>query len=667
MDQIKQLLDRIAELSDAELAELENSVVTEFDSVEKLDRTPQTVDSMVELADAADLVKAEKTKRTALAAELSQRADEAAARVRAGAEGDAEAETPAAEVEVEDEVKEEVAVAASAETKPQGEPDEAVADSGVDADTDKADAKAEKAEAKAEAKADKAEAKADKAEAKADAKAEKAEAKTVTDETDPVAPVEAPAETENDTTETVEAPADDADKEGDDPKKEQEGTVTAAAGTPQDIEQPVVTPPADRQARATIVHEATLAITAGADIPGVSAGSPLGDMKAVAKAMADRMHQMRRTSGGDGEQHTVATIVASFPEERTLYANDPEGNKRKIEDVTSQEAITAAGGLCAPVETRYDIFDTGGVTDRPVKSALAPFNADRGGIRFLTPPTLADFEGIGSVWTLQDDIDAATPGAPDPVKPCIRIACGAEVTVFTDALPLCLTFGNLNARAYPELIARHNELALIQQARFAETRLLTRIGSLSTAVTAGRTLSAAIDFLAQVDRAQASYRNRHRLNDVAAMRVIAPQWLKELMRADLSMRMPGDGLEGNLMVADAQIDAFFRARNVNITWTLDGETGQVFGAQAAGPLQSFPSTVVWYMFLEGTFLFLDGGTLDLGLVRDSTLNGTNDYKMFVETFEGVAKVGVESLRVTSTLTPTGMVAGTLDTRPAPVV
>jgi hypothetical protein len=68
--------------------------------------------------------------------------------------------------------------------------------------------------------------------------------------------------------------------------------------------------------------------------------------------------------------------------------------------------------------------------------------------------------------------------------------------------------------------------------------------------------------------------------------------------------------------------------------------------------------VIWYLFSEGTFLFLDGGTLDLGIVRDSTLNGTNDYKLFIETFEGVAKVGVESLRVTSALAIKGSSSAT---------
>jgi len=60
-------------------------------------------------------------------------------------------------------------------------------------------------------------------------------------------------------------------------------------------------------------------------------------------------------------------------------------------------------------------------------------------------------------------------------------------------------------------------------------------------------------------------------------------------------------------------------------------------------------------------LFLDGGTLDLGIIRDSTLVGTNDYKMFIETFEGVAKVGIESLAITSTISINGVAAALRDT------
>jgi hypothetical protein len=127
------------------------------------------------------------------------------------------------------------------------------------------------------------------------------------------------------------------------------------------------------------------------------------------------------------------------------------------------------------------------------------------------------------------------------------------------------------------------------------------------------------------------------------------------MVADLTLAMPGDAT----MNATGEIDGYLAARGVDITYSHDLN---VYGAQSgSAALNEFSDTFTWYIFAEGTFLFLDGGTLDLGIIRDSSLVGTNDYKMFVETFEGIAKIGVESLVVTSTISVNGVAAALRDT------
>ncbi len=78
-----------------------------------------------------------------------------------------------------------------------------------------------------------------------------------------------------------------------------------------------------------------------------------------------------------------------------------------------------------------------------------------------------------------------------------------------------------------------------------------------------------------------------------------------------------------------------------------------FGSQGDGPLLGWPSVCRTLLYPEGSWLFLDGGTLDLGIVRDSTLNATNDYQVFAETFEAAALIGVESLALTMDLCPSG--------------
>ena len=658
VDRIKQQLDMLAELSDEDVAQLQTDIVGEFETVEKEDPTPQTVDAMTSLADMLDTVRSEVSRREALAQELATRAAEAAMRVKGEAEGDmpeGETETPMEE-----------------DMKPAEEP------AAEDSDMDKKEEEKPMAEASTAAEVASelstevsettivteptVEAAAEVTPAAELAVAEvPTPAETVVAPEAPVVTVETPeavaASVETTTPEApvaVEAPveaeavvASTETSEAQIVQEDQEAPVTAAANNEPAASVEVIEAPADRRPL-NQTSAAPVAITAGADIPGYTAGSALSDMKAVAEAMSKRLHGLRRVNGGDGEQHIVASITTQYSEDRTL-TQDAEANWDKIQAVSSPEAIVASGGHSAPFTVKYDIFGVG-TTERPVRDCLPRFQADRGGIRFITPPVLSDYDNAVGVWTNVVDT------APDTAtKASLTVTAATENTVATDAVTLQLQFGNLMTRAYPELIARHNELGLIQHAREAETQILTRLTALSTAVTSTSLIGMGRDFLVQLGRAAAQYRGRHRLPADFPLRAIIPAWVKDAMAADLTIAMPGD----NTMNAYAEIDGFIAARGINPCYTLDGSA--MTGSQGANAMNEFTDTFVWYLFAEGTFLFLDGGTLDLGIIRDSTLVGTNDYKMFVETFEGVAKVGNESLRVTSTINVNGVAAALRDT------
>lgn len=424
--------------------------------------------------------------------------------------------------------------------------------------------------------------------------------------------------------------------------------------------------PEDRKPKRQVAK--TTVIRAGADLPGIALGAELTSPMDVARAMHRRIETMRGIRGGDGDKLIVATAsLDNVPEAFQLKENDPEGNTLKVEAATSREALVAAGGLGAPEEVRYDLFDMVGDTDRPVKQALPGFTSQRGGVRFMRAPTLADVNGVVGIWTVADDIDALTD---DQVrKPSFRVTPGPEIVVNTQAITMIMTFGNLMSRAYPELIKRHQELALVAWTRVAEQQLLTQIGALSTKVTtATQKVSAARDIMNNVSRAVAAYRNRNRMKNTP-LKAFMPLWFKDLLRADIVLQHPGDGLE-IFDIADAQIERWFSSRNVNVVWTLDGEAGQDYSSLTSGTspnydLADYPAEVIWYLFAEGTFAHMDGGTLDLGLVRDSTLNAANDYQTFVESFENVVKFGNDSLRIKSSLRPTGQ--GAEDKDPALII
>jgi chemotaxis protein histidine kinase CheA len=668
VDRIKQQLDMLAELTDEDVAQLQTDIVSEFETVEKEDPTPQTVDAMTSLADMLDTVRSEVSRREALAQELTARAAEAAMRVKGEAEGDmpeGETETPmeedmkpAEEPDAEDsdmDKKEEEKPMAEASTAAEvaSELSTEVSETTIVAETiveataevtPAAELAVEEVQAPAETVvAQEAPVVAVETTEAIAAAVETTEAVAASIEaTTPVeaVAVEAPVEAE-----AVAASAETTDAQN--VQEDQEAPVTAAANNEPAASVEVIEAPADRRPLSQ-TSAAPVAITAGADIPGYTAGSALSDMKAVAEAMSKRLHGLRRVNGGDGEQHIVASITTQYSEDRTL-TQDAEANWDKIQAVSSPEAIVASGGHSAPFTVKYDIFGVG-TTERPVRDCLPRFQADRGGIRFITPPVLSDYDNAVGVWTNVVDT------APDTAtKASLTVSAATENTVATDAVTLQLQFGNLMTRAYPELIARHNELGLIQHAREAETQILTRLTSLSTAVTSTSLIGMGRDFLVQLGRAAAQYRGRHRLPADFPLRAIIPAWVKDAMAADLTIAAPGD----NTMNAYAEIDGFIASRGINPCYTLDGSA--MTGSQGAAAMNEFTDTFVWYLFAEGTFLFLDGGTLDLGIIRDSTLVGTNDYKMFVETFEGVAKVGVESLKVTSTINVNGVAAALRDT------
>ena len=658
VDRIKQQLDMLAELTDEDVAQLQTDIVSEFETVEKEDPTPQTVDAMTSLADMLDTVRSEVSRREALAQELATRAAEAAMRVKGEAEGEmpeGETETPAEEEmkPAEEPAAEAPAVEEKEEEKPMAEASTAV-EVASELSTETSET-AQVAEPIAEAAAEvtpAAELAVEEAQTPVETVvAQEAPAATVETTEAIAAAVETPTSEEAVAVEAVvEAEAVVASTETNEAQtvqEDQEAPVTAAANNEPAASVEVIEAPADRRPL-TQTSAAPVAITAGADIPGYTAGSELADMKAVAEAMSKRLHGLRRVNGGDGEQHIVASITTSYPEDRTL-TQDAEANWDKIQAVASPEAMVASGGHSAPFTVKYDIFGIG-TTERPVRDCLPRFQADRGGIRFITPPVLSDYDNAVGVWTNVVDT------APDTAtKASLTVSAATENTVATDAVTLQLQFGNLMTRAYPELIARHNELGLIQHAREAETQILSRLTTLSTAVTSTSLIGMGRDFLVQLGRAAAQYRGRHRLPADFPLRAIIPAWVKDAMAADLTLAAPGD----NTMNAYGEIDGYIAARGINPCYTVDGSA--MTGSQGSGAMNEFTDTFVWYLFAEGTFLFLDGGTLDLGIIRDSTLVGTNDYKMFVETFEGVAKVGVESLKVTSTINVNGAAAALRDT------
>lgn len=598
MDQFSERLAGLSGLSDEDLAALESEMVSAFDNAD----ASGDIDTMQSIADGLDRVRAEIDNRSNAAAQEAP-AEETPAPAAAPAPAvAASADAPAVEVTVPVEVE---------QSQPEPEaPDESTSsESEVTAEAEDPGSEEEVSEPEAAANAD------------------------------DQAPENATSDSEPDTKENPVAAED----------------ITAAE-VPEDNRP---------------VQAAAYTIRAGGNIPGVTAGEELVDLDAVSKAMAAKIDTLR---AGSGDRVLVASITTAITadENHTLRPGDAMGNARKIRDFLSDrdqltpEGLTAAA-WCAPRAPIYDV-PTMGSTRRPVQAGLPTFNADRGGIVWMQPPSLTASDAVslwrhdGDEWLSYTDVLGENETSPAATKPCFTVPCGTEQTADVDAIPMCLCFDNLTARAFPEWIRANTDLTMVAQARFAEQIHLAQMFGVVTTGSCGSVttqVGVARDFLLPVRSAAASKRWQLRLDPNAPMQLLAPAWVKTAMAVDLGLQMPGDN---TISVGEDVIEGYFREANVQPIWYIDDAPGT-----AAFNTCAFPNAAHWLLFPTGTFIRLDNGELNLGVTRSKEDIQANRYCEFSETFETVAYMGpADHSWLTRGLTDVDIIGGAaalIDTTP----
>lgn len=407
-------------------------------------------------------------------------------------------------------------------------------------------------------------------------------------------------------------------------------------------------------------------ITAAADIPGVTAGSEVTRLQ-VAQAMHDRARHL----GNKG-----SAPIATFAREtrHVIGARDDfDAMQATIADAVtlpgdgSAQALVAAGGWCAPSETVYDLFSiegTDGLVDVPT------LTVNRGGIEFPLNggPSIADvFASTGIwLWTEQDDIDALDPET-GPTKPCARIPCVTFDEERLDAHGVCLTHGNLADRAYPELTNRYVDLVMSAHAHLINYRRLAAMAAAATDVTIAADLGVAAPILDAVDLQGMDYRDKYRMSDSVVLEIVMPRWVRGIIRADLARRNGVDLLS----VSNAEITQWFTERQYRPQFVYDWlslQTGPSIAqpGTADGFREAWPTEARALIYAAGTFVAGTGGSIDLGVTRDSALNATNDHTAaWTEEFMLLAKRGHEARELIVTgLDPTGETGGFVVAVPA---
>lgn len=445
-----------------------------------------------------------------------------------------------------------------------------------------------------------------------------------------------------------EAPVDEAEDEGDG-DGEADDTEADAEEAP---EAPSASELAANDPVPTItVHEGNRSLTLLRGVGTRMAGEELENSVQLAEAL----HEIARTMA-DG---TRGLKVARYDTAPTVQlGNDPVENAALIDAVIAErteggaEGLVASGGWITPSEISYSFFQpetTDGMIDLPT------VGVSRGGLRVITNggPTIADaIAATDAHWVWDEDTDIDPDGA---TKTRYKIPAPTWTDVRLAAYGVALDHGNLAARSFPELTARWLRLAPIAHEHEVNRIFIAAIATASTAVdlstgfTAGGFAGTILDAVALQG---ALIHQKYKMSMGATLEAVFPFWVKEAIRSDLSRRS-GQAL---LDVSDADISSWFTIRNIRPQYVYDWQA--IPASNKAWEATNGVGEVDFLLYPAGQWVQGRGGSLDLGLHRDSTLNETNDHTaLWTEQFLSLMKMGPESRKVTVTVDVNGFTGG----------
>lgn len=409
------------------------------------------------------------------------------------------------------------------------------------------------------------------------------------------------------------------------------------------------------------VHEARneAVITASADIPGFTQGGRIDTIERLGAAFHARAKNL--AIGRSGNPDPV--MIGSLQREYSFTMNEnatPSQMNEILKAAADVDVLVAAGGWCAPSEISYDFFNIvceDGMWDVPT------VGLSRGGTQYPISPSFGDLagqDGIVWTWTEQDDIDAVDSASI--IKPCVRLQCPDFINRRKDCDGFCVTAGNLVDYAYPELVANWLRLVMAIRAHATNARLLDialngggsgdDIGPSVPVDHTGLGGNITAKLLTSIELSITDYRDKYAMCDDAVLEGVFPRWAQMVIRADLANR---EGIEV-FAVTDSMIADWFNIRDVRAQFVGDWQVRSAGYPGGAVPLTELPPEMDYLLYPAGTFVRGNGMELNLGVVRDSTLNETNDHTAaWAEECYALLKPGHESRVVTVDICAAGQI------------
>lgn len=323
------------------------------------------------------------------------------------------------------------------------------------------------------------------------------------------------------------------------------------------------------------------------------------------------------------------------------------------------KSLVASGGWHAPSEILYNLFLE--LESRDGVLGLPEIGVTRGGVQITTGPSFQDiWKALGIPYfhySEQDDIDGnyaidSSGNGSDQAgsKPVYHV----EAPNFEDYRlavdGVIIESGLLGARGYPENLARIIRGALVAHDHKINAGVIKGMVNGSTGVTLAATQAgAAAPVLTAIELQVEHYKSSNRMARAATLEAVFPFWVRGAIRSDLSRRL---GTDNFLSVPDSAIDGWFSDRGVVPQFVYDWQDP---ATTATSSFTQWPDTVAFLLYAAGTWVKGTSDVLTLDTLYDSVLLGQNNFTaLFTEEGWFVAKAGVDSRLVTTTITPTGV-------------
>ncbi|MFE2995007.1 major capsid protein [Nocardia sp. NPDC059246] len=394
-----------------------------------------------------------------------------------------------------------------------------------------------------------------------------------------------------------------------------------------------------REVRRPDPTPAGVVITAAAEVPGYAAGAQMADLAAVARAGTAKFDSFpRHIQENVHISANIANFAIPFPDELkvTGRADDDMDVMDRAADQSRlpQKSLLASGGWCSPSERLYEMSPiladaSAGMIDVPdVQSA-------RGGLTWTEGPDYtAIYTGTGFIQTEAQAIagtgftTAIGGTVAGTTKPIFRVPCPTTWQEGrAEAIGFGINGGILQHNAYSELTEDVIAHSLIAHAHRVNARTINRMAAdAGAAVTLSLGPSATPQLLNSIGIQIADIRYANRLSDSTTLEVALPLWVKEVVRADQSIRTNSSTSEA-YEVEDAKIDAWFARRNARVQWVFDWQdafTGVSGGFGGASPITAWPTTVDVLVYIAGTYLRSRGEVITMQAVYDTQNLVNND-------------------------------------------